>query len=111
MSASRIEALEAMLSQAPDDATLHYMLGLEYHRAQMHREAVESLRRYLRQADDEGAAYRTLALALQALGEDEGARQAYRDGLAAATRHGHQPMIEEFSQALRDLESPPPAPR
>jgi hypothetical protein len=36
MMASRIEALKAMLSQAPDDATLHYMLGLEYCKAQMH---------------------------------------------------------------------------
>ncbi len=111
MMASRIEALQAMLSQAPDDATLHYMLGLEYHKAQMHAEAVGSLRRYLGQADDEGAAYRTLAQSLQALGKVEEARQTYRAGLAAATRHAHQPMIEEFSQALHDLEEGPPAAR
>ena len=110
MMASRIEALRAMLSQAPDDATLHYMLGLECHKAELHAEAVASLRRYLQQTDDEGAAYRALAQSLQALGKLDEARQAYRDGLAAATRHGHQPLIEEYSQALRDLDEPPGVP-
>ena len=111
MTTTRIEALKGMLSQEPDDATLHYMLGLEYCKAQMHAEAVETLRQYLRKADDEGAAYRALAQSLQSLGRLEETRQAYRDGLAAATRHGHQPMIEEFTQALHDLEEPPYAPR
>jgi predicted Zn-dependent protease len=110
MMTSRIEALKAMLSQAPDDASLHYMLGLEYCKAQMHAQAVECLRRYLAQTDDEGAAYRVLAQSLQALGHLDETRQAYRDGLAAATRHGHQPMIEEYSQALHDLAEPPSAP-
>ncbi len=111
MTATRIEALKGMLSQAPEDATLHYMLGLEYCKAQMHSDAVESLRRYLKTADDEGAAYRILAQSLRALGRLEETRQTYRDGLTAATRHGHQPMIEEYTQALRDLEEAPPAPR
>ncbi len=111
MTPTRIEALKAMLGQLPEDSTLHYMLGLEYCKAHLHAEAVESLRRYLGQADDEGAAYRALAQSLQALGKLEEARQAYRDGLAAATRHGHQPMIEEYSQALQDLAEPPSAPR
>lgn len=30
MMASRIETLEQMLAQDPEDATLHYMLGNEY---------------------------------------------------------------------------------
>ena len=101
--ASRIEILEQMLAQDPEDATLHYMLGNEYFKAQMHDQAAGSLRRYLALADDEGAAYRTLAQALIRLGKMEAARQAYQDGLAAATRHGHQPMIEEYTRALQDL--------
>jgi len=103
MTTSRMAALQGMLAQEPQDATTHYMLGLEYFKAQMHDEAVTTFRRYLTLADDEGAVYRMLAQSLERLGRVEDAGQAYRDGLAAATRHGHQPMIEEYTRALKDL--------
>jgi Flp pilus assembly protein TadD len=104
MTASRIEALEQLLAQNPEDATLHYMLGNEYFKAQNYEQAVTTLRRYLSLADDEGAAYRLLAQSLDRLGKLDEARRAYQDGLAVATRHHHQPMIEEYTQALKDLE-------
>jgi Flp pilus assembly protein TadD len=103
MLASRIGALKQMLAQDPKDATLHYMLGTEYFKAQMDEEAVATFRQYLALADDEGAVYRMLAQSLERLGRVDEARQAYHDGLAAATRHRHQPMIEEYTQALEDL--------
>ena len=92
-----------MLKQEPNDSTLHYMLGNEYFKTQMDAEAVAAFGRYLLLVDDEGAVYRMLARSLERLGRLEEARQAYHDGLAAATRHGHQPMIDEYNQALRDL--------
>jgi uncharacterized protein HemY len=104
MTTTRLEALLQLLAQDPDDPTAHYMLGLEYFKAQKHAAAVEALRRYLQLTDDEGAAYRMVAQSLERLGDVEGARQAYTEGLTAATRHGHQPMIEEYTQALRNLE-------
>ena len=104
MTASRIETLKQMLAQDPKDGTLHYMLGNEYFKGQMYDEAVAAFRQYLRLSDDEGAVYRLMAQSLEGLGRVEEARQAYRDGLAAATRHGHQPMVEEYTQALKDLE-------
>jgi Flp pilus assembly protein TadD len=104
MMASRIDALQSMLAQDPRDSTLHYMLGNEYFKAQMYEEAVTAFRRYLELADDEGAVYRLLAQSLEKLGRVEEARQAYRDGVAAATRHRHQPMVEEYSRALQDLD-------
>jgi pentatricopeptide repeat protein len=104
MTSSRIEALRRLLAQEPQDVTTHYMLGLEYFKAQMYGEAVATIRLYLALADDEGAVYRMLADSLVRLGRLDDARQAYRDGLAAATRHGHQPMIDEYTRALQDLE-------
>lgn len=103
MTASRIEALLALVAQDPSDGTSHYMLGYEYFKAQKYPEAMRTLRRYLQLSDDEGAAYRLLAQSLEQVGDVEGARTAYQDGLAAATRHRHQPMIHEYTQALRDL--------
>jgi len=104
MATSRIAALEEILTRDPNDTTTHYMLGNEYFKAQMYDRAVATFRRYLTLADDQGAAYRMLAQSLLRLGRFEEARQIYHDGLAAATRHGHQPMIEEYTQALKDLD-------
>jgi len=44
-----------------------------------------------------------LAQSLERLGHFEDARQAYRDGLAASLRHNHQPLIDDYTQALKDL--------
>jgi Flp pilus assembly protein TadD len=104
MAIDRITALQQLLIRDPRDATAHYMLGLEYFKAQMYHEAVTALRQYLTLVDDEGAAYRALAQSLERLGRVEEVQEAYRQGLAAATRHRHQPMIEEYTRALRDLE-------
>jgi uncharacterized protein HemY len=104
MTPSRIAILQEMLSREPHDATTHYMLGNEYFKTQMYDQAVASFRQYLALAEDEGAAYRMLAQSLVRVGKVEEARQTLRDGLAAATRHNHQPMIEEYTQALRDLD-------
>jgi predicted Zn-dependent protease len=103
MATSRIQALTRLLEADPGDATAHYMLGHEYFKAGMYREAVDAMGRYLGQADDEGAAYRILAEALLLLDRHAEARQAYRDGLAAATRHGHEPLIAEYTAALEAL--------
>jgi predicted Zn-dependent protease len=92
-----------MLAQDPKDPTLHYMLGNEFFKAQMYEDAVAMFRGYLNLADDEGAVYRVLAQSLEKLGRMEEARQAYREGVAAATRHRHQPMIDEYTRALEDL--------
>jgi Flp pilus assembly protein TadD len=104
MTTSRIDALFQLVAQDPNDGTSHYMLGNEYFKAQKYAEAVRALRRYLELAGDEGAAYRLLAQSLERFGDIDGARSAYRDGLVVATRHGHQPLIDEYTQALRDLD-------
>ena len=45
MANARIAALEQMLVTDPTDTTAHYMLGLEYFKAQMYAEAVATLPR------------------------------------------------------------------
>ena len=100
----RIEALAQIMTREPDDRAAHYMLGNEYFKAQKYSEAVEILRRYLQSGDDEESAYRLLAKSHERLGRIEEARQAYREGIAAAEQHGHRPMVEKYTQALTDLE-------
>mgnify|MGYP001319707863 CR=1 FL=1 len=45
---------------------------------------------------DEGNAWGRLAAALNEMGEDEQAKEAYRRGIEAANRHGHPTMAEEL---------------
>jgi hypothetical protein len=37
------------------------------------------------------------------MGRDDEAAEAYRTGIAAANRHGHPTMAEEFGETLRDM--------
>jgi len=99
-SSARLEALRRMLEARPNDPRAHFGLALEYEIAGRWDEVVTHLRRYLELADDEGNAYGRLGQALQQLGREAEARDAYRQGVAAAYRHGHPSMAQEFEEIL-----------
>lgn len=103
MQGGRIDALKGMLEKDPQDAMLHYLLGNEYFKLERYGEAIEAIRTYLNLAEDEGAAYRTLAQSLERIGKVSEARIAYRQGIEAAGRHGHPGMAAEFETALKGL--------
>jgi Flp pilus assembly protein TadD len=100
MDHSRIRSLSSLLEKRPDDPRLRFGLAVEYLNAGRTEEGVRELRRYLGLADDEGNAWGRLAEALRALGREDEAREAYRHGIEAATRHGHPTMAEEFEAEL-----------
>ncbi|HET8654818.1 MAG TPA: tetratricopeptide repeat protein [Longimicrobiaceae bacterium] len=103
MPESRIETLQKMLEARPDDPRARFGLALELERLGRWEEVVEQLRAYLRATDDQGNAYGRLARALRELGRDDEARDAYRQGVAAANLHGHPSMAAEFEEELEDL--------
>jgi predicted Zn-dependent protease len=105
MSDSRIEALRALLEKRPDDPRMRFGLALEYLNSGLLDDGVRELRTYLADSVDEGNAWGRLGEALATLGRTDEAREAYRAGIEAATRHGHPTMAEEFEEALADLES------
>jgi len=96
----RVAALERMLERRPDDTRLRFGLALEYMNAGRTDEGIRELRAYLAASDDEGNAWGRLGAALRTSGRDEEARDAYRRGIEAATRHGHPTMAEEFEEEL-----------
>ncbi len=98
----RIEALKRMAAAHPTDPRARFGLALEYEKAGRWGDAVAELRRYLELADDEGNAYGRLGHALRELGRDEEARAAYQQGVAAAERHHHPTMVQEFEETLED---------
>lgn len=101
---SRTEALVRMAEAHPKDPRPRFGLALERERAEDWEGAARELRAYLALADDEGNAYGRLGHALRLLGRDEEAREAYRQGIAAAGRHGHPTMAAEFEEILDDWE-------
>jgi Flp pilus assembly protein TadD len=100
VSEERIAALRKMMAEYPDDPRPRFGLALEYEKAGRWDEVVKTLRDYLANADDEGNAWGRLGAALRALGRDDEAQEAYRMGIAAATRHNHPTMVGEFEDIL-----------
>jgi predicted Zn-dependent protease len=99
----RVEPLRALVQKDPQNALAHYMLANEYLKSKRYREALSELDIYFGMADDEGAGYRMAATAHLGLGAEDAAREAYRKGIEAATRHHHPSMVEEFEAAVAEL--------
>jgi len=104
MASDRLETLRAMVIKNPGHALARYGLANELVKVGEHDEALTVLRDYLSMHDDEGSAYRLLAACFIALGRMDEARDAYRRGIDAATRHGHPGMAAEFEAKLEDME-------
>jgi E3 SUMO-protein ligase RanBP2 len=102
MSTDRIQVMEQLVARNPDDPRARFGLALELEKAERWGEAAEQFRAYLARADDEGNAWGRLGGALRQLGDQAGAREAYRMGAEAAYRHGHPSMAAEFEEILSD---------
>jgi predicted Zn-dependent protease len=100
---NRIEVFKKMLEADPQNTTVRFGLANELIRNERFDEAVGELRTYLGEADDQGAAYGMLARTLEKLGQTEEARATYEQGIAAAQRHGHPGMAQEFELAVAEL--------
>ena len=99
----RARSLERMLEKRPADARIRFALAVEYLNQGRPEDGVRELEAYLASSDDEGNAWGRLASALIDLGRTDEARDAYRKGIAAAERHGHPTMAEEFAADLDGL--------
>ena len=100
---ARLEALERMVGNRPDEPRLRFGLALEYLGAGRTEDGIRELRTYLDAADDEGNAWGRLAAALVDIGRLDEARDAYRQGVEAANRHGHPTMADELTERLSEL--------
>lgn len=103
MAEARIDVFRKMLEADPNNTTVRFGLANELLKLERFEEATIELQNYLNQSDDQGNAYGKLAQALERLGRIDEARQAYQQGIAAANRHGHPGMAQDFEMALADL--------
>lgn len=99
----RARSLQRMLEKRPDDGRIRFALAVEYLNQSRTEDGIRELEAYLTSSDDEGNAWGRLASAFIELGRMDEARDAYRRGIAAAERHGHPTMAEEFAAELDGL--------
>lgn len=104
MTNPRLESFRAMVAGNPDNPLARFGLANEALKAELWGEAVDNLQAYLASYDDEGNGYGRLAQGLERVGRTEEARQALRDGIAAAHRFGHPGLANELSARLEEME-------
>ncbi len=104
------QSLEAMLARGQDSALLRFTLGNECLKAGEHDNALEHLQRAVSLEPGYSAAWRQLGKAAQTGGHHSRARQAWRDGIAAAQAHGDVQAAKEMMVFLRRLDKHHPEP-
>lgn len=100
MATSRIDIFKQMLVNDPINSSILFGLAKEYEKSGQTPEMIETLERYLAISDDEGNAFGMLAAAYENDGQQEKARETYKRGIEAATKHGHPSMAEEYRAML-----------
>lgn len=97
----RIEGLEELVAEDPQDSTARFMLATELARAGRHATAAAHFEDLVSREPDYTAAYRGLGRARVALGDLEGARDVFTRGLAVAERTGDLQSGKEMASFLR----------
>ena len=100
MTTSRIDIFKQMLETDPVNSSVLFGLAKEYEKVGQTGEMIDTLERYLANADDEGNAFGMLARAYEKAEQRDQARETYQRGIDAATKHGHPSMAEEYRAIL-----------
>ncbi len=100
MTTSRIDIFKQMLQSDPVNSSILFGLAKEYEKTGQTPEMIDTLERYLANADDEGNAFGMLARAYEKAGQRDQAKETYQRGIDAATKHGHPSMAEEYRASL-----------
>lgn len=104
MNETRLDSLKALVDKNPNNPLGRYGLANEYLKLEMYDKAIDQINEYLKLKDDEGSAFRLLGEALLKMGRKDEAKEAYKNGIDAANRHGHPSMAEEFEETLEYMD-------
>ena len=100
MTTNRLEILQSMLAQNPEDNFARYGLAMEYAKAGNLERATTEYMALIALNRDYCAAYYHGGQALEKLGRVEEARDLYQRGIEAATRTGDEHTQSELQAAL-----------
>lgn len=100
----RMQQLQKMLDRTPADPFLLYGMALEHKKADEPRQALEYLNRTIQADAGYCYAYFQLGQVYEQTGDMTSAKQAYRDGMAAAKQKGDAHALSELEGALSMIE-------
>jgi Tfp pilus assembly protein PilF len=100
MATNRLEMLEQMVRQDPNNTFARYGLAMEYANSGDLAQAVVEFRTLLQHDENYAAAYYHAGQALEKLGKIEQARAMYEQGIEASTRKGDVHTRSEIEAAL-----------
>jgi Tfp pilus assembly protein PilF len=103
MATNRLEILQQMVSQDPNNSFARYGLAMEYTNVGALEQAVAEFGNLIQQDRDYTAAYFHGGQALERLGRLEEARSMYEKGIEATTRKGDCHTRAEIEAALMAL--------
>ena len=99
-----LESLEKMLAKGVDNPMLRFGLGKGYLDLADNAKAREHLQRCVELDPKYSAAWKLLGKAMAAQDDKEAARDAWRQGIAAAQAHGDKQAEKEMTVFLKKLE-------
>ena len=103
MATNRLEILQGMLAQDPQNSFARYGLATEYASTGALREAMEEFHKLLAADPEYVAAYYHGGRTLERLGRLQDAKALYERGLEACTRAGDSHTYSEIEGALSAL--------
>lgn len=103
MSNNRIELLEGMVAQNPDDSRTRYMLAMELGKTGDLTGAAEQYRAILEREPDYVPAYFHCGQTLERLGKTDEAQRTYEKGIEVCARRGDEKTRGELEEALSTL--------
>jgi tetratricopeptide (TPR) repeat protein len=101
---ARLDQLQQLLKEDPNDAFLRYGVAMEYAKAGRHDEALAEFAELLRRNGDYVPGYFMAGRTCEQKGDLEAAKGFYKDGIAAAQRTGDSHAAGEISSALMAIE-------
>jgi Flp pilus assembly protein TadD len=103
MAMTRLEKLQGMLQDSPEDLFLNYALAMEHVSGGRKDDALAAFRRVLTIDPNHSAAWFQQAQLLAGAGDVAGARESATRGVAAAKVQGDQHAVEEIGGFLESL--------
>ena len=103
MADSRIETLKQILEKDPLDSFSRYALGLEYMSINENESARDTFEELRNTDPNYHALYYQLGKVYELLGNEQGARKIYEQGIFVSTSRGDLHTKGELEQAINDL--------
>lgn len=100
---SRLEKLEGMLADDPDDQLLKYMLALELEKTQDHDRSLQLLDELMHGDPPYVPAFLMAGQQQVAIGQPELARTSWQAGIEAARSQNDEHAASEMTQFLQEL--------